>query len=129
MAPDGPQSGYAYDARPWRSHSSARDEACTRAGCGRPLRSASNAAPPPRSSQVRPSVESSLESCAAASSGAPRRHLQGRLRLRERLPGIAILSEVMSNVNVYTTEPCSFCSRVKGILKAHAVEFSEVNLS
>jgi glutaredoxin 3 len=35
----------------------------------------------------------------------------------------------MSNITVYTTEPCSFCSRVKGILKAHEVEFSEVNLS
>jgi glutaredoxin 3 len=30
---------------------------------------------------------------------------------------------------VYTTEPCSFCARVKGILSAHGLEFSEVNLS
>jgi glutaredoxin 3 len=35
----------------------------------------------------------------------------------------------MSNVTVYTTEPCSFCNRVKGLLKAHGVEFDEVNLS
>jgi glutaredoxin 3 len=35
----------------------------------------------------------------------------------------------MSNVTVYTTEPCSFCARVKGLLKARKVEFSEVNLS
>jgi glutaredoxin 3 len=35
----------------------------------------------------------------------------------------------MSKVTVYTTEPCSFCARVKGLLKARGVEFSEVNLS
>jgi glutaredoxin 3 len=35
----------------------------------------------------------------------------------------------MSPVTVYTTEPCSFCARVKGLLKARGVEFSEVNLS
>ena len=35
----------------------------------------------------------------------------------------------MSNVSVYTTEPCSFCARVKGLLKSHGVEYAEVNLS
>ena len=35
----------------------------------------------------------------------------------------------MSNVTVYTTEPCSFCARVKGILKSRGVEFAEINLS
>jgi glutaredoxin 3 len=35
----------------------------------------------------------------------------------------------MSNVTVYTTEPCSFCSRVKGLLRSHGVEFEEINLS
>lgn len=35
----------------------------------------------------------------------------------------------MSEVIVYTTEPCSFCARVKGLLKTRGVEFSEVNLS
>jgi glutaredoxin 3 len=35
----------------------------------------------------------------------------------------------MSQVTVYTTDPCSFCARVKGLLKAREVEFSEVNLS
>jgi len=35
----------------------------------------------------------------------------------------------MSDVTIYTTEPCSFCARVKGILGAHGVEFSEVNLT
>ncbi|HLM87239.1 MAG TPA: glutaredoxin domain-containing protein [Solirubrobacteraceae bacterium] len=35
----------------------------------------------------------------------------------------------MSNVTVYTTEPCSFCARVKGLLRSRGVEFAEVNLS
>ncbi len=35
----------------------------------------------------------------------------------------------MSDVTVYTTEPCSFCTRVKGLLSAQGVEFSEVNLA
>jgi glutaredoxin 3 len=30
---------------------------------------------------------------------------------------------------VYTTEPCSFCARVKGLLGARGLSFSEVNLS
>jgi glutaredoxin 3 len=41
----------------------------------------------------------------------------------------AIFYEVMSDVIVYTTDPCSFCARVKGLLKARGVEFAEVNLS
>jgi glutaredoxin 3 len=44
-------------------------------------------------------------------------------------PTAAILYEVMSNVTVYTTDPCSFCARVKGLLSANGVEFSEINLS
>jgi glutaredoxin 3 len=35
----------------------------------------------------------------------------------------------MSEITIYTTDPCSFCTRVKGMLKARDVEFSEVNLS
>jgi glutaredoxin 3 len=35
----------------------------------------------------------------------------------------------MSKVTVYTTDPCSFCARVKGLLKSRGVEFSEINLS
>jgi glutaredoxin 3 len=35
----------------------------------------------------------------------------------------------MSDVTVYTTEPCSFCARVKGLLKSRGVEFAEINLS
>lgn len=35
----------------------------------------------------------------------------------------------MSRITVYTTEPCSFCTRVKNILAAHGAAYSEVNLS
>ena len=35
----------------------------------------------------------------------------------------------MSQVTVYTTEPCSFCARVKGLLRSLGVEFAEINLS
>ncbi len=35
----------------------------------------------------------------------------------------------MNEVTVYTTDPCSFCARVKGLLKARGVEYAEVNLS
>jgi glutaredoxin 3 len=45
---------------------------------------------------------------------------------------VAILYEVMNDTRqiiVYTTEPCSFCARVKGLLKARGLEFSEINLS
>jgi glutaredoxin 3 len=35
----------------------------------------------------------------------------------------------MSEVTVYSTEPCSFCARVKGLLQARGIEFTEVNLS
>jgi glutaredoxin 3 len=35
----------------------------------------------------------------------------------------------MRDITVYTTEPCSFCNRVKGLLKARGIEFAEVNLS
>jgi glutaredoxin 3 len=35
----------------------------------------------------------------------------------------------MSKVTVYTTDPCSYCARVKGLLAAKGVEFEEINLS
>jgi glutaredoxin 3 len=35
----------------------------------------------------------------------------------------------MSEITVYSTDPCSFCARVKGMLQARGVEFSEVNLA
>jgi glutaredoxin 3 len=35
----------------------------------------------------------------------------------------------MPEIVVYSTEPCSFCRRVKGILESRGVEFTEVNLA
>jgi glutaredoxin 3 len=35
----------------------------------------------------------------------------------------------MSQITVYTTDSCSFCVRVKGLLKAQEIDFSEVNFS
>jgi glutaredoxin 3 len=35
----------------------------------------------------------------------------------------------MAPVTVYTTEPCSFCARVKGLLSSRGVEYSEINLA
>jgi glutaredoxin 3 len=35
----------------------------------------------------------------------------------------------MSKITVYTTEPCSFCARVKGLLHARGLEYAEINLS
>jgi glutaredoxin 3 len=42
---------------------------------------------------------------------------------------VSILSEVITTITVYSTEPCSLCTRVKGLLEARNVEFVEVNLS
>ena len=33
------------------------------------------------------------------------------------------------DVIVYTTDPCSFCSRVKQLLGARGVEYTEINLA
>jgi glutaredoxin 3 len=38
------------------------------------------------------------------------------------------MSQTQSPITVYTTEPCSFCARVKGLLRARGLEFTEVNL-
>jgi len=35
----------------------------------------------------------------------------------------------MANVTVYTTDPCSFCARVKQLLSARGIAFDEVNLA
>jgi glutaredoxin 3 len=35
----------------------------------------------------------------------------------------------MKTVTVYTTDPCSFCSRVKDVLRARGLAFEEINLS
>jgi glutaredoxin 3 len=34
----------------------------------------------------------------------------------------------MPDITVYTTEPCSFCAHVKGLLRARGLEFTEINL-
>ena len=38
------------------------------------------------------------------------------------------MSQTAAQIIVYTTEPCSFCARVKGLLRTHGLEFNEVNL-
>jgi len=35
----------------------------------------------------------------------------------------------MNQVKVYTTEPCSFCARVKSLLSARKVPYEEINLA
>ena len=35
----------------------------------------------------------------------------------------------MATITVYSTEPCSFCSKAKGLLSARSLDFTEVNLS
>jgi len=35
----------------------------------------------------------------------------------------------MDAVTIYTTDPCSFCARVKGLLSARGIDFAEVNLT
>ena len=35
----------------------------------------------------------------------------------------------MNDVVVYTTDPCSFCSRVKQLLQARGIEYTEINLA
>ncbi len=35
----------------------------------------------------------------------------------------------MREVTVYTTEPCSFCTRVKMLLRSSGIDFREENLS
>jgi glutaredoxin 3 len=33
----------------------------------------------------------------------------------------------MASVTIYTTDPCSFCARVKGLLTSRGVTYEEVN--
>lgn len=35
----------------------------------------------------------------------------------------------MSEVVVYSTEPCSFCSHAKALLSSRGIEFTEINLA
>ncbi|MCW3032786.1 MAG: glutaredoxin 3 [Solirubrobacteraceae bacterium] len=34
-----------------------------------------------------------------------------------------------TQVIVYTTDPCSFCARAKGLLSTRGIEYAEINLS
>ena len=34
----------------------------------------------------------------------------------------------MTKVDLYTTQPCSYCTRLKGLLEARGVDFNEINL-
>lgn len=38
-------------------------------------------------------------------------------------------SGTQPTIIVYTTEPCSFCARVKGLLSSRGLRFEEVNLA
>jgi glutaredoxin 3 len=40
-----------------------------------------------------------------------------------------ILSEVMSQVTVYTTEPCGYCRVAKALLDKRGVSYEEINLA
>ncbi len=35
----------------------------------------------------------------------------------------------MADIKLYTTDPCSFCRKLKGLLSSRGVEFTEVNLT
>jgi glutaredoxin 3 len=35
----------------------------------------------------------------------------------------------MATVDLYTTDPCSFCRKLKGMLTARGVAFNEINLT
>ena len=40
-----------------------------------------------------------------------------------------ILSEVMSQITVYTTEPCGYCRVAKALLAKRGVQYEEINLA
>ena len=35
----------------------------------------------------------------------------------------------MKNITVYTTDPCGYCARVKGLLASRGLQFEEINLT
>ena len=43
--------------------------------------------------------------------------------------GVAIFNEVMAEIIIYSTDPCSFCTRAKELLEQRGVAFEEVNLA
>ena len=40
-----------------------------------------------------------------------------------------MLSEVMSRLTVYTTEPCGYCRTAKALLERRGIPYEEINLS
>ena len=40
-----------------------------------------------------------------------------------------ILSEVMSQITLYTTEPCGYCRVAKALLAKRGVQYEEINLA
>ena len=76
---------------------------------------------------MRPHPPARVGDTASRYAGLARRALPRQLHRFEQCA--AILCEVMRKITIYTTEPCSFCARVKGLLNARGVEFAEINLS
>ncbi len=35
----------------------------------------------------------------------------------------------MGRITVYTTDPCGYCARVKGLLQSRGLDFEEINLT
>jgi glutaredoxin 3 len=47
----------------------------------------------------------------------------------QRARNRTILSEVMSQITVYTTEPCGYCRVAKALLAKRGVQYEEINLA
>ena len=47
----------------------------------------------------------------------------------QRAGHVAIFSEVLSRVTIYTTEPCGFCRVAKSLLAKRGVAYDEINLA
>jgi len=60
-----------------------------------------------------------------AVANGPKNNPLGLLRSGYR----TILSEVMSQVTVYTTEPCGYCRVAKALLAKRGVPYEEINLA
>ena len=44
-------------------------------------------------------------------------------------PSLYLVKQWRTNIIVYTTDPCSFCSRAKGLLQQRGLEYEEINLA
>ena len=53
----------------------------------------------------------------------------GIRQLSGLIPDSAILCEAMAQITVYSTDPCSFCSRAKELLQRRGYAYEEINLS